>query len=363
MTHVVVAIGGRGASGISTYATELHGALAARGYTVDVLVAERNPPGRRILGRVFPRAYARPGSSWLRSRVRALRPDLVHVVSSDLLAVDLGVPTVWTAWHDPHGFVGRWNASLDMRPFGMRQVLWEMAGSWPGYRLDDGALHRASRVVAASHRLAESLSARGWRATVIPPMLAAPAGARVRSLPAVPRVVFSSANLGAPRKGLRFLVQAFERLDDPTRLAVDLIGEPDAGARELLRGSRLSKVATVHGRADLERARNIMGSASILAMPSRSEEFGYVALEALALGLPVVAFDVPTLDEILTSECSRRVPPLDARAFAAALKEVATDGDAYRGLSEGALQRARAFSPSVRLPELEAVYRAAMEAG
>ncbi len=247
-----------------------------------------------------------------------------------------------------------------MRRFGFRQVLWEMAGAWPGYRLDDGALRHSDRVAAVSHRLAQALEGDGWPASFVPPVITPPGSPSPKTLPALPRVVFSSANLGAPRKGLDFLVQAFRHLDPRTRLAVDLIGEADARARELLRGSRIAGAATLHGRTDLEHARGIMGGASVLAMPSLSEEFGYVALEALALGLPVVAFNVPNLDEMLTSECGRRVSPLDAEAFAAALAETVADENGYRQLSAGALRRAHDYSPEARLPELETLYRAAI---
>lgn len=361
MTRVLIAAGGAGTSGIGTYLGELHRALRARGHTVDVFVGEgEDTPGRRYLGRVFPRAYARPGSERLRRHIRETPPDVAHLVSSDLLGVDLGVPTVWTAWHHPHGFVGRWNAGLDLGGSGPRQVLWELAGAWPGYRLDDGALRRASRVVAVSRRLATALSERGWSASCIPPMITLPPRGP-RSLPPVPRILFSSANLGAPRKGLEFLVQAFERLGMPGRVEVDLIGAPDPRAMEILRNSRLGAVAVRHGLVDLDGARAIMQAASVLAMPSRSEEFGYVALEALALGLPVVAFDVPSLDEMVTTDCGRLVPPLDAGAFAGALRDVLADETVYQRLSAGAIQRAREYAPEACMPRLEALYEDAAE--
>lgn len=362
MTHVVLALGGLGPSGITTYAEELQRALRARGHTVDVVVGRGGRRGGRSLARLLPRSYVRPLANWLRGRVRELRPDVVHVVSPAILMTDLGVPTVLTAWHHPHGFVGRWNASLDMRPFGRRQVLWEMAGAWPGYRLDEGALHHCDRVAAVSRRLATALAARGWPASFVPPMISRPESASPRTLPDVPRVVFSSANLGAPRKGLEFLVAAFERLEERSRFAVDLIGEPDGRARDLLKGRRISRMSTMHGRVNLARARAIMGAGQVLAMPSRSEEFGYVALEALALGLPVVAFDVPTLDEMVTADCGRRVRALDAGAFADALEEILTDPDGYRKLSEGALRRAQTYSPEAWIPRLETLYREASEA-
>ena len=63
----------------------------------------------------------------------------------------------------------------------------------------------------------------------------------------------------------------------------------------------------------------LLGSARVVAVPSRFETFGIVALEAAATGAPVVAFDIDCLREVVPDACGRRVPPFDVDAYADAL--------------------------------------------
>jgi glycosyltransferase involved in cell wall biosynthesis len=63
--------------------------------------------------------------------------------------------------------------------------------------------------------------------------------------------------------------------------------------------------------------------ADVLALPSRHEGMPMVVLEAAACLVPVVAFDVGGIPELLgDGRAARRVPPGDVRAFRRALDEV-----------------------------------------
>ena len=63
-----------------------------------------------------------------------------------------------------------------------------------------------------------------------------------------------------------------------------------------------------------------------LCYPSTAEGFGLVAVEAMALGVPVVASDLPVFREHLTDGVDALLPPVgDDAALAAALRRVITD--------------------------------------
>jgi glycosyltransferase involved in cell wall biosynthesis len=86
-------------------------------------------------------------------------------------------------------------------------------------------------------------------------------------------------------------------------------------------------------------------SVSVAVVPSLTEAFGLVALEALACGVPVVASAVGGLREIVVDgECGVLVPPGDPVKLAESLVALLTNESLRSRLAEGARRRAEAFS-------------------
>ena len=100
-----------------------------------------------------------------------------------------------------------------------------------------------------------------------------------------------------------------------------------------------------------------LAAADVVAVPSRNEGMGRVIVEAMALGLPVVATAVGGIPDVVTDgECGRLVGPEDVDALAAALIELGRDPALRRKLGEAAVRRAEAFSTAVASEKLLAVY-------
>jgi glycosyltransferase involved in cell wall biosynthesis len=100
-----------------------------------------------------------------------------------------------------------------------------------------------------------------------------------------------------------------------------------------------------------------LAAADVVAVPSRNEGMGRVIVEAMALGLPVVATAVGGIPDVVTDgECGRLVEPDDVDALAAALIELGRDPALRRKLGEAAVRRAEAFSTAVASEKLLAVY-------
>jgi glycosyltransferase involved in cell wall biosynthesis len=84
----------------------------------------------------------------------------------------------------------------------------------------------------------------------------------------------------------------------------------------------------------------------IFVLPSRWEGFGHVMVEALACGLPVVAFDCPygPVDILGDGEGGVLVPPEDVGALAATLDQILGDAGRRARLAAAAPQVAARFS-------------------
>ena len=91
-----------------------------------------------------------------------------------------------------------------------------------------------------------------------------------------------------------------------------------------------------------------MASADMLVVASDFEGQPLVVMEAMALGLPVVATSVGRVPELITPSAGRMVPPGDSTALAGALVELANDPELRRRLGD----QARASSATWTLEEV-----------
>ncbi|HET9051882.1 MAG TPA: glycosyltransferase [Candidatus Dormibacteraeota bacterium] len=95
------------------------------------------------------------------------------------------------------------------------------------------------------------------------------------------------------------------------------------------------------GPVDPDELADLYAIADVVAVPSMTETFGFVALEAQASGTPVVACAVGGLVETVADGITGRlVEGRDPAAFAAALADVLSDGPRRRRMGDAARERA-----------------------
>ena len=98
-----------------------------------------------------------------------------------------------------------------------------------------------------------------------------------------------------------------------------------------------------------------LADAHVIVMPSRSETFGLVAIEAMAAGRPVGASDVGGLREIVRhGEDGFLVPVDDARALADAVEVLLRDHALWERMARAALEVRDRFTPERYAEELTA---------
>lgn len=129
-----------------------------------------------------------------------------------------------------------------------------------------------------------------------------------------------------PQKGLLDLVKIWRKVCDAkpqARLAIIGGGSDSWFARlksDIDAAGLAANVDLLGFRQGAEKVR-LLKNAGCFCMPSHYESFGQVAVEAMACGLPVVAYDLAIYDEIFPGGMVRR-PQGDVNGFAAAVVDL-----------------------------------------
>jgi len=155
-------------------------------------------------------------------------------------------------------------------------------------------------------------------------------------------------------RGVRF---AFLGGEDPS--------VPEYAERLRRRVTELGLGTTVSFLGHQDNATRLMAGADLIAIPSvpaergNREAFSLVALEALQVGTPVVAYAEGGLPEVLGS-CALLVPTGDRTALRDAIVRALEDADLRRSLADCGRERARREFPLERMVEsIVACYREA----
>lgn len=172
-----------------------------------------------------------------------------------------------------------------------------------------------------------------------------PAAARGRASLESPTVV--AVGRLTHQKGFERLVEAFAEVapvHPQWRLRICGAGNRRKQLERQIAESGLEGVVTLAGQVQ-HIDRELLG-ASIFALSSRFEGLPMALIEAMSVGLPVVAFDCPTgpREVIEDGRSGRLVPEGDTAALSLALLELIEDEPTRRALADGALERSRDYA-------------------
>lgn len=146
------------------------------------------------------------------------------------------------------------------------------------------------------------------------------------------------------QKGFSFLIDAISELSDDVKLV--LVGDGEDKIKLLQQVQQLK----LQGQVDLvgydRNPYRYMAKADLFVMPSLWEGFGIVLVEAMALGIPIIASDCPTGPRIILKdgECGMLVLPGDSKALASNINKLLSDQQLRNKLSIAAKHRAESFS-------------------
>lgn len=151
-----------------------------------------------------------------------------------------------------------------------------------------------------------------------------------------------------PRKNLLRLLDAYGTKPHSWRRATPLIfaglpGWGDAAFWHQLQNHPMASEVQTTGYITDAQAAGVMRAASAVVYPSLYEGFGLPVVEAMGLGVPVVASNIPSVIEV-ANDAAILVDPMDVQGWSEAIERIVEPGRDRTGLVNRGLGRAKCFS-------------------
>jgi glycosyltransferase involved in cell wall biosynthesis len=248
-------------------------------------------------------------------------------------------------------------------------VIWHVRIADRDPWLDGLLLRLSTRVIAISKAVESRFDGRCQADKVcvvyngVDPAYWAPPEPRART--GAPPTVLCVGRL-SPEKGQATLLQAVPLVRRQVPSARFLfVGADVAGEAERLRG--VAEILGVRDAVEFRRwmpdPRPAFGEADLIAVPSRSEGFGRVLVEAAFLAIPAVASRVGGIPEVVVDgQTGLLVPPDDPAALAHALATLLRDPDLRHAMGQAAREHALArFTIRQHVGSVEGVYAKLLE--
>ena len=295
------------ASGVSVFCGEMASAQADLGHQVCVMVHHL----------ITEDCYAVRKNVLLTShkeQLCELRPDVVHIHG------------IWSLWLVQQFFRYRkslivWSPHGSLTPWAFHHKWWKKFPAWWCYQY--WALRKAALIHVTAQTEVEDIRALGLRNSVsVVPLGTSVPGA----YPAHPsrnrkRALFVSRV--HPKKGLLNLVDAWAQCA-PQDWLLQIAGPSEDGFAEVVLARAKSRgieakvvyLGAVYGEAKAQ----LYAQADLFVLPSFSENFGVVILEALAQACPVITTQATPWQSLETHQCGWWIP-LGVPALVKALNE------------------------------------------
>lgn len=151
--------------------------------------------------------------------------------------------------------------------------------------------------------------------------------------------------LDMDQKGIDLLLRSYSKIAEEVDLPLIIAGNgPDEErVRSYINELHLEKRVFMAGAAYGEKKAHLLSEALFVAFPSRNEGFSLFALEALASGSPLVAFDIPGLSWN-DSSVAMKAKSFDVDEYSLLLKKAAQDKNLISKMSINARSFAGNFT-------------------
>lgn len=159
-----------------------------------------------------------------------------------------------------------------------------------------------------------------------------------------PKYILFLGRMDIHQKGIDLLLQAYAKICDkiPYPLVIAGNGPDEDEVKALVHKLKLDKKVIMTGATYGTKKKKVLSESLFCTFTSRTETFSCFALEALASGVPLLAFDIPGLSWT-DKKSTKKVTCFDVDAYAQAIYKMATNKD-INIMSKHAREYARNFS-------------------
>ncbi len=143
-------------------------------------------------------------------------------------------------------------------------------------------------------------------------------------------------------KGIEELLEAWGRISaNYPEWTLRIVGPCQDNYLKNLQELYPCKNVIFDGEKEHDDAMALLNQASIFILPSYTEGFPNVILEAMAFGKPIIATDVGAISEILAEESGIVIPPQDTDSIVNALRQLLDDKQMRQKLADNGYERIR----------------------
>ena len=170
-----------------------------------------------------------------------------------------------------------------------------------------------------------------------------------------------------PAKTLNLLLEALALVSNPQDIELHVIGQGRSTARWKKQSQQLQLNNIIwHGWVKREEALVIMQQCHVFCITSVTDLTSSVLLEALSLGLPIVALNLFGFSNVVTEECGIKIDVYSERQvisdIAAAVSTIAVDENLRIRMAHAALLRAQDFTWENKAIQISQLYAKAIQA-
>jgi L-malate glycosyltransferase len=148
------------------------------------------------------------------------------------------------------------------------------------------------------------------------------------------------------QKGVEYLIRTKEFLNENAEIVIVGDGPLLDELKAIVEFEKMEGIIFTGARNDIEK---IMPAADIVVVPSISESFGIVILEAMASGKPVVATNVGGIPEVVNKEIGIIVNPEDPVGLAEAIDKILQDKELQEKMGKTARKQVMKYA-SIKIP-------------